>query len=223
MIQKILLVFLFATTLVLLSCGGKVQPDNSSLLSFVSKTLQKAKENKADSLPEYQVAKANYEQAIDLDKQMKKEEAKRKALDSLENARLAIIIAKENEVKNKITTLQKEIKDSKSWNLKQVKFEGNIDVDKEASMKLEFVKKIKPIEKAIAEADSLFFEASQLVSSIKKEIRKEEEIADLEKYIGLTQQASQKLDNANKEFTTIFEEFKKEIMAAASAVSSKKK
>lgn len=87
-----------------------------------------------------------------------------KADKSLEQERRETMRSLASQVENGLTKLDKDIKEAYVWNLKQVKagIKGNKEVASEAQLKLELVKKIRPVESLKMNAMGLRSEAEEV-------------------------------------------------------------
>ena len=139
-----------------------------------------------------------------------------KADKSLEDQRRETIRNLTSQVENGLTKLDKDIKEAYVWNLKQVKagIKGNKDVASESQLKLELVKRIRPVESLKMSAMGLRAEADEVkdaaLSKIAYPSNSEYETfkAKMQEAVAKITEGDQALTQATKEFQAEFKNLK---------------
>ncbi|HCL55878.1 MAG TPA: hypothetical protein DHW82_02585 [Spirochaetia bacterium] len=121
------------------------------------------------------------------------------------------IASLDKEVSEGITQLEKDIKDAIQWNLKQVKAdtEKNKNVGDEATLKVELMKKIRPVQKIQDEAKALYEESKEIAKSIESKLD-ESDLPEFDKYKENMTTASGKIKEASANLKAASDEFQKD-------------
>lgn len=202
---------LLAMAYLLTACGGA----GGGLVKEVDvarSELKVARQSEANkySKRNYSLASSLLRTAEKLLSQKELSGAKSKATDSFEKSRKAIIVSKKARTKKAIKKLAKEIKEARVYNLKQVKFEGNMNTGKEAQLKLKLMRKIRPAEKLLKEAKWSYSDAEKLAGDITGNIRSIDGGENLNAYIKKMDEAYEKTQKGLSELKEGMDEFKKE-------------